>query len=244
PARHSLDLPPREPEPAERAEESRLEAGATLSEPRVLAAPIHEPARQRVARRAEPPHPPELRQEAPPQADVLGARFRLRVLLDLVDDEVADPDLARPQRLGEREHVVERVWRSQHGAHEQAVALLYALGDLHLAFAREELDGPRLAEIEAHRVGGTWGAPGLLGGAQLLLREAYEPALAPLADAGDAVGERALARRGRVRPLLEEAARHPVAHVARQRSYDGHAVLFLTARQRLGGPAPFGMLEL
>src|SRR5947208_1467383 len=76
PARHSLDLPPREPEPAERAEESRLEARATLSEPRVLAAPIHEPARQRVARRDEPPHPPELRQEAPPQAEVLGGRGR------------------------------------------------------------------------------------------------------------------------------------------------------------------------
>src|SRR5207245_2254320 len=81
PIRHLLDLAAREPEPAERAQEALLEAGATLGEPGVRAAPMGERARLRVALHGEPPHPPELRQEVPPQLHVLVRQLRLRVLL-------------------------------------------------------------------------------------------------------------------------------------------------------------------
>src|SRR5207244_828096 len=71
PAGHLLGLPAREPEPAERGEEARLEARATLGEPGAPAASMGERARERVALHGEPPHPPELSQEVPPQAHVL-----------------------------------------------------------------------------------------------------------------------------------------------------------------------------
>src|SRR5438128_761080 len=105
PARHVLDLAAREPEPAERAQETRLEAGATLGEPGAPATAMGERARLRTALRGEPPHPPELPEEVPPQPHLLVPRLRLRVLLALVAHQVADPDLARAQPLGEREHV-------------------------------------------------------------------------------------------------------------------------------------------
>src|ERR671931_724557 len=83
-----------------------------------------------------------------------------------------------------------------------------------------------------------------LGGPDLLTQAALRAALAPTADGADAVGERALALRRGVRPLLEQAAREPVAHTAGQRLHDGHAVGLLAAGQRLRGPAPLGVLEL
>ena len=92
----------------------------------------------------------------PPQAHVLVPRLRFHLLLALVTHEVACPDLARAQPLGEREHVAQRVRRPEHGAHQEALAFLDALGDLRLAFAREELDQPRLAQVDAHRIGGAW----------------------------------------------------------------------------------------
>src|SRR5437588_24828 len=67
PARHVLDLAAREPEPAERAQETRLEAGATLGEPGAPATAMGERPRLRIALRGEPPHPPELPEEVPPQ---------------------------------------------------------------------------------------------------------------------------------------------------------------------------------
>src|SRR5438874_5972924 len=139
PARHVLDLAAREPEPAERAQEMRLDAGATLGEPAAPATAMGERARLRIALRGEPPHPPELPEEVPPQAHLLVPRLRLRALLARVAHQVADPDLARAQSLGEREHVAQRVRRPEHGAHQEAFALLDALGDLHLAFACEQL---------------------------------------------------------------------------------------------------------
>src|SRR5438552_6418149 len=91
-----------------------------------------------------------------PQAHVLVPRLRFHLLLALVTHEVAYPDLARAQPLGEREHIAQRVRRPEHGAHQEALAFLDALGDLRLAFAREELDQPRLAQVDAHRIGGAW----------------------------------------------------------------------------------------
>src|SRR5437762_548732 len=98
--------------------------------------------------------PSELPEEVPPQAHLLVPRLRLRVLLARVAHQVADPDLARAQPLGEREHVAQRVRRPEHGAHQEAFALLDALGDLHLAFACEQLDRRCLAELDPHRGGG------------------------------------------------------------------------------------------
>src|SRR5205809_1009254 len=116
-------------------------------------APFERPRVKRSRTAGEPPHPPELPEEVPPQAHLLVPRLRLRVLLARVAHQVADPDLARAQPLGEREHVAQRVRRPEHGAQQVAFALLDALGDLHLAFACEQLDRRCVAEIDPHRVG-------------------------------------------------------------------------------------------
>src|SRR5882724_188453 len=81
-----------------------------------------------------------------------------------------------------------------------------------------------------------------LGGANLIAHAALFAARASSANAGDAVGERPLAFH--VRTLLEQAAHHALSNVARQRLQAGLALRLVALRERLGGSAPFGVLEL
>src|SRR5262249_49512483 len=109
-------------------------------------------AREQVPLQTQPADRGELLQETPPLPRVVVAVGVLAVVVGLVPDEITQADLAGAQLLGEPEHVVEGMRRPEEGADHRPFAVLDALGDLDLTLSREERDGARLAQVDAHRI--------------------------------------------------------------------------------------------
>src|SRR4029077_17699220 len=137
-----------EPEPAECLQHPLLDA----SEPRGgLAARRQGPPDKRLALGAKPPDVGQLLQETAPLSEILVPRA-VTLLVGLVPDEVAEPDLARAQLVGEPDHVGERVRCAEQRPDERSFALLDPLRDLDLALTGEQCDRTRFAQIDTDRV--------------------------------------------------------------------------------------------
>ena len=99
------------------------------------------------------PQPPDLLDRLADAVDV-PLLVELGVLLVDVPDDLLDADLLLAQLVGEAEDLLDRDRRVQHDLQHAPIAVLDALGDLDLALAREQRDGPHLAHVHAHRIAG------------------------------------------------------------------------------------------
>ncbi len=98
----------------------------------------------------EPADARQLAQEATALADVV--LRGLALLLGLVAYQVAQPDLAGSQPPREAEDMTQADRRRERGTQHTVLALLDALGDRDLAFARQQGRLAHLAQVQAHRV--------------------------------------------------------------------------------------------
>ena len=78
----------------------------------------------------------------------------LGVLLVGVLDDVLDADLVLAELVTQAEDLLDRDRGAQHHLQHAPVAVFDALGDLDLAFAREQRDRTHLAQVHPHRIAG------------------------------------------------------------------------------------------